>query len=91
MGEYLVLIDGMILCSKCGHPYCQVEQDPIDYALVIHQPTLELGPLFGEEDSPFVFFAACCPNCKTCFYRSVMEKGRRPPRDIELKGPYQDT
>jgi N-methylhydantoinase B len=86
IGEYLERwdVESKIRCSKCGHVYCNADQDPLDHATVARVPTLELGPLFGEAGSDYVFYEAYCPACGVRFYSSVMERGRAVGTDIKL-------
>jgi N-methylhydantoinase B len=85
IGEYLQKRGNNIICSICGHRFCDSTDDPLRYAITAKVSTSELGPLFGEENSDYEFFEAYCPSCKTRFFSHVMERGRQIGIDVKLK------
>jgi len=88
IGSYVVPVmhggKQVLKCSKCGHVYCSIDENPKEQALVERKPLTEIGPHYYPTDI-FEFRLFYCPECGVLFETEVADKKDPFLWDVKLK------
>ena len=85
--EYLVINEeNKIECRKCGHVFCDIQQDYKKHALNAEIIPSEIGPLRPDDDKWCVYREFYCPKCAVLLNVDVVIPGDPIMTECRLDG-----
>jgi acetone carboxylase gamma subunit len=88
LDEYLVIENDAIACRKCGHVFCDKDENYKLYAAEIQRDFTEVGLLRRPQselmDGRVVFRQYFCPGCYTNIENDTILEGAEPLHDKQL-------
>ena len=84
--EYLEIDENKkIRCLKCGHIFCNADENYKEYALKAEVPGPELGEHFFQDPAFTVYHEYYCPGCVTMLEAEALPPGHPTLWDIRIK------
>ena len=77
--------DKKIQCLKCGHVYCNADENYKEHALKAEIKGSEMGSHYLQDDIFVVYHEFYCPGCATLMCQDVLPPGTPPVWDVEVK------
>ena len=83
--EYLVINDdGKVHCRKCGHVFCDVNENYKEFALNAEVIPSEIGPLRPDDGKWCLYREFYCPGCAVLLDVDIVVPGDPISHDIRL-------